>query len=242
MTEANPEAVVPIDPPGQAAGEGPACARMPETRVGRCPDCNAIWFMGVKLTEPAARLGVGLAIGGMVVGLLIAVLVSLTVLGPTLAAGADPTGTPVPTPTGASSTVSPVAAAALSGTAVVNQRMTADAASLAATLHRSRPRPADIATDLRAIAADAAQGSDLVARAGTWTDARPLTTMLGDYYRLVADKARAALQLSLNDQRAYRRAGRAVVRTLKRLDAIDAQVRTLAETAGIVLPSSVAGG
>jgi hypothetical protein len=242
VTEANVEPLDAIERPLIDGEDCAACAQPPLPRVARCPECGALWIMGVKLTRPVTRLGIGLALGGMAFGSLIALLISVTLLGPTLAAGAASAPPASTAPVASPASVPPIAVAALSGTAVVDRRMMADGASLAATLRRNRPRPGDIAVDLRAIAADAAQGIDFVSRAATWPEARSTTASLEDFYRSVADKARAALQLSLNDQRAYRKAGRAMVRTLKGLRAIDAQMRTLAATAGIGLPSATDSG
>ena len=82
-----------------------------------------------------------------------------------------------------------VAMAALSGTAVVNGRITVDAATLRTTLS-SRASTSDIARALRSLAADAALGSDLTGRLARWPDAGPVAAQLDAFYRSMAKTAR----------------------------------------------------
>jgi hypothetical protein len=128
------------------------------------------------------------------------------------------------------------ALAALSGTAVVNGRITADAATLAETLSRKGATTIEVARALRSIAADAALGLDLTGRLAQWSDAAPVMTQLDKFYRAAAETARVALRASLADAAGYRRAGAEMLKVLKSLGAVDSASRTLASTVGVELP------
>ena len=64
------------------------------------------------------------------------------------------------------------AVSALSGTAVVNGRISVDAETLSTALANPTITTIEIARALRSLAADAALGIDLAGRLGTWSDAK----------------------------------------------------------------------
>jgi hypothetical protein len=149
--------------------------------------------------------------------------------------------TAAPTPT-RSVVVVPVgppagALAALSGTAVINGRITVDAATLAETLSRKGATTIEVARALRSLAADAALGLDLTGRLAPWAEAAPLVAQLDEFYRAVATQARAALRASLADAAGYRRDGAQMLKVLQGLADVDAASRAFAATVGVVLPS-----
>ena len=125
--------------------------------------------------------------------------------------------------------------AALSGTAVVNGRITVDAATLRTTLS-SRASTSDIARALRSLAADAALGSDLTGRLARWPDAGPVAAQLDAFYRSMAKTARDGLRYSLSDNGSYRSTGAEMLKVLTGLRAVDAASRTLAGTVSLELP------
>ena len=146
----------------------------------------------------------------------------------TATAPSEPPTTPTGVPAGAS--------VALSGTALINNRITTDAGKLAATLSDPNAATVDVARAMRALAADAQQGLDMSARLTPWTDAAPVAAKLDAFYRGLADAARDALRVSLNDATAYRRAGAELIGQMRGLAEVDAAARALAAGAGISLP------
>ena len=221
----------------------PSCARPLSEGTSKCPGCGARLIMGVKLKRAGAILGLGVAIGILIGGVSTAAAVTLGLHDPASAAAvvATPAPTTRPTPTVAPITAidpaGPAAAAsALSGTAVVNGRIAVDAATLSSTLARSNATTIEIARALRSLAADAALGIDLVGRLQTWPDAKPVQTGLDDFYRSMADAARAGLRFSLTDESDYRKAGSDMVKVLAGLGAIDARSRTFAAANNLELP------
>jgi hypothetical protein len=128
------------------------------------------------------------------------------------------------------------AAVALSGTALINARITTDAGKLATVLSKANAPTVDVARAMRAVAADAQQGLDMSARLTPWTDAAPVAAKLDTFYRGIVDAARDALRVSLNDGTAYRRAGAELITRVRGLAEVDAASRALAASAGISLP------
>jgi hypothetical protein len=222
----------------------PSCARPLTIGTSRCPGCGVRLIRGVALRRggviAAAAVGV-ILVGGLT-------LATMAIGGPAPAAivgGPSIVPSAASTVSGAVPTASlpvaappaPVAAvSALSGTAVVNGRITVDAGTLATTLAAKNAKTIDIARALRSLAADAALGLDLTGRLGSWTDAAPTTTKLEDFYRTMAQTARLALRASLADAAGYRRAGADMLRVLKGLGEVDAASRALAATVGLELP------
>jgi cell division GTPase FtsZ len=133
-------------------------------------------------------------------------------------------------------TVPSTAISALSGTTVVNGRISVDAATLSETLKKKDVQTIEIARALRSLAADAALGSDLSGRLSPWPEARDVQAQLDSFYQAMAETAKTGLRASLTDTAAYRKAGAAMLVVIKQLDDVDAASRALAESVGIELP------
>jgi hypothetical protein len=155
------------------------------------------------------------------------------------ASGATGTTAPSPnvTPAPATPGIPAGAAVALSGTTLVNTRISQDGAALARILSDKSSRPIDIARAIRVLAADAQQGLDMSGRLKPWPEAATVADQLDTFYKSLADTARDALRASLTDDEAYRRAGARLVTETRDIDEVDAASRALASSVGLQLPA-----
>ena len=224
----------------------PSCARPLSEGTSRCPGCGTRLIMGVQVKRAGGILALGVVLGLLIGGVTTAVAITLSLREPAPVVAAAPSVAPSVAPASATPSFlavdpgAPVAAvSALSGTVVVNGRITVDAETLRDTLSRSKATTIEIARALRSLAADAALGIDLAARLTPWTDAAQTQTHLNDFYRAMAEAARSGLRASLNDNGAYRKAGADMRTVLKTMGTVDAESRTLAETIGLELPPVV---
>ena len=146
------------------------CGRPLSEGSWSCPSCSTKYVLGVTVKRASVLLGLGLVFGVVVGGVVTASAIAVSA--PAKPTEAAVVATPAPVATAIPSVAAvPVGApqaavSALSGTAVVNGRISADAASLAATLADRTATTSDIARGLRLLSADARQGTDLVARLG----------------------------------------------------------------------------
>jgi hypothetical protein len=243
----------PVDK-GLAIGEAdarvfncPACARPLSNGTWRCTGCGVRLVMGVTLRRALAILVLGMALGTPIGVVVTVSAVTLSLSGPPAAIAAVPTASPSPPPPTAApasqppvvTTVPASATSALSGTAVVNGRISVDAATLAATLKQKGVETIDIARALRSLAADAALGIDLTSRLTPWTEARDVQVQLDGFYRAMADTAKTGLRASLTDTAAYKKAGANMLTVIEQLGGVDAASRDLAESVDIELPPVV---
>src|SRR6478752_5216267 len=182
----------------------PACARPLSEGTSRCPGCGVRLLLGVTVRRASAILGLGLALGFLFGGVVTAAVISQSKQA-IPAAAVDVVATPAPVVTAAPNGIAGVLAApqaavsALSGTAVVNGRISVDAVTLSSTLADRNATATDIARALRSLSADAALGTDLVARLAPWREAGTTGGQLGDFYQAMAKTASVALRGSLND-------------------------------------------
>jgi predicted lysophospholipase L1 biosynthesis ABC-type transport system permease subunit len=227
----------------------PACSRPLSNGTMKCPGCGSRLIMGVLVKRAGAILALGIAIGVVVGGGLMGSIAMLSASADTAAiqqpVATIPTAAPVaaavPTAAPPLAAAPQTAIAALSGTAVVNGRITVDAMSLKTTLATRGVSTIEIARALRSLAADAALGMDLTGRMAPWTDARPVTAELDAFYRSMASAARDGLRASLTDAGAYRASATAMLATIEDLGTVDASSRTLAATVSLELAPVVHG-
>lgn len=230
----------------------PSCARPLARGTSRCESCGTRLILGVAVKRAGAILLLGLAFGVLVGGALTAAAIAISAqqsaavasvgTTPAIVPGVVPSAAPIASLAPALPVmpavraVPSIAVSALSGTAVVNGRISVDAATLAAVLSTKGTRTIDIARALRSLAADAALGSDLVARIALWPDAAPVKTQLDDFYGAMTMTAHDGLRASLNDDAAFRVAGAQMLTLLASLVDVDAASRTLAATVDLELP------
>jgi hypothetical protein len=253
-----------VDPPEIAIGETnarlfdcPSCARPLSNGTMRCPGCGARLIHGVRIKRAGGILALGVAVGVLFGGTATVAAIALSLRGAApvpaavgatgsagpLAAGTVPT-TAVPTTTDPTDPTLPdgaprAAVIALSGTAVVNGRITVDAITLGTTLARPAPSAIDLARVIRSLSADATLGLDQAQRLGPWRDAGPVMTKLEAFYHTMQEKARIALQFSLTDDASYRRSAAEMKTVLAGLADLDAASRALAATVELELPPVV---
>lgn len=223
----------------------PECARPLANGTSRCPGCGTRLIIGVRLRRAGGILGLGLAIGLLVGGGL--TVAAIGILFPSAGAAeavvpaepfaGDPLATApvyvVPAPMAAAPSS---ALTALTGTAVVNGRIAADAAALSAALARSGAQPIEIMRALRSLSADAALGLDLTQRLASWSDAKPVMTELDAFYGAMVATARDGLRALPSDAASYRLSGKAMEAILPKLGTVDASSRDLAATVHLDLP------
>lgn len=207
--------------------------------------------MGVKLRRAGAILALGIVLGVLAGGGTTAAAITLSLRDSKAGAivtASSPPASPTPRPTPSIQTEptvlngSQAAMSALSGTAVVNGRISADAATLSSTLATRGASAIEIARVLRSLAADAALGIDLTDRLAPWPEAAPVMTDLARFYQALADSARNGLRLSFVDTAGYRTAGAETLTVLARLGEVDAASRALALTQDLELPPVIIDG
>jgi hypothetical protein len=217
----------------------PSCGTPVSDGTWRCPGCGGKLLLGVTFKRGSALLAVGFALGILSGGVMTASVISLprdTSAEAAALAPARPAATSIPTPATVAIAAPQAAVTALSGTALVNGRIAADSASLAATLADPKAATTDIVEALRALSADAALGTDLAARLAPWPAADLARAQLDAFFRSISTTATLALRDDLNDASGYRRSGNEMLRVLDGLSAVDAASRTLAATIDLELP------
>lgn len=225
----------------------PACSRPLPNGTWRCPGCGVVLVLGVMLRRAVGILGIGVVVGAVVTATLMLALTGWLQASSGIAVlpGASGTTGAQPSATATASSGAPVlgpnvpqtAVGALSGTAVVNGRLVADAATLTKILARKGDTTAQIERQLRTLGADAAQGIDMTGRMAGWTEAAAVRKHLNDFYTLMADTARDGLRASLTDRTGYRSAAGKMVGVVRTLAPVDAESRLLAGTVNVILPS-----
>jgi hypothetical protein len=225
----------------------PTCSRPLPVGTGRCPQCGTRLIgrrtaRRVGTMAAAALVAVVAVAAGITAVLAMSGGSSGTATVPSTAPSASgPSGAATPsvavTPAPATPGIPAGAAVALSGTTLVNTRITQDGTALARVLADKGSSTIDVARAIRVIAADAQQGLDMSGRLAPWTDAATVAAQLDAFYRNLADTARDALRASLTDDRTYRQAGARLVTEIRKVDDIDAASRTFASSVGLQLPA-----
>jgi hypothetical protein len=201
---------------------------------------------GVRLLKASGFVG-----GGLVVGLLVGGGLAATLLGaPAVTSVAPPpvavpstvpaSAVPVPSTAPVHAAVPPAALSALRQSTVINQRLLADADLLTRAVAASTPSATEIAPLLRNLASTAAFGDRAASAVGTWDEGAALANDLAAFYAAVDRIAGEGLGASLNNERAYRDAGRRMLAALAGLADLDAASRSLAATVDLELPPLVA--
>lgn len=238
----------------------PACGRpLDGTILAVCPGCGTRLLLGV----PARKAGVftvfgavaGLLVGGLLIGAFASMARPATV--PAAAAGGGGStssvgstssegstgsgGSPSNGQTTRPPTIPSTSLAALRQTVTINKRMLASVPALEAQAAEQKPDANAIAATLRAIAAEAASGSDITTRIVFWKDAVDLKTSLQAFYGSVRATAREGLAASLNNAKAYKIAAKRMLAVLTGVGAIDGQTQEVAGRSGVVVPTALPG-
>lgn len=218
----------------------PSCGTPVSEGTWRCPGCGGKLILGVTLKRGSAILAVGFALGILAGSLVTASVIPVPLrdapADAAVVASSAPVAAVIPTAAAVAIAAPQAAVTALSGTALVNGRISADAAALAATLADPKAATIDIAKGLRALSADAALGIDLAARLAPWPEADQARGQLDAFYRTMTTTATLALRESLNDASGYRRSATEMLGVVPGLSAVDTASRTLAATIDLELP------
>lgn len=226
----------------------PACARPLGVGAPRCPGCGTRLIAGVQAARAVAFLSLGLVVGLVVGGGVMAVAATLTRVQPVAAVDGgvvvQPTAAPIATAAPPAATAAPLidpavptaAISALRQTALVNQRVAADAGILAAALAVAEPSSSEIARALRSMSSNATFGERIAADIADWGDGVTVATDLGTFYAAIRSTAAEGLGASLGNDAAYVAAGRDMLSLVQGLAALDAAARSLAAEADVELP------
>jgi predicted RNA-binding Zn-ribbon protein involved in translation (DUF1610 family) len=224
----------------------PACGRPLDSAAAVvCPGCGTRLLLGVQARKAGMFVAAGAVAGLLVGGLLIGGLASVTrpTVAPAAAAGG---GSATDTSGGATSsggaapiTIPSTSLAALRQTVTINQRMLADVPILETYVADKTPDAVAIAAALRAIAADAASGSDITTRIVFWKDAADLKAELQSFYAQVRSAAREGLAASMNNPKAYQAAARQMLVVLAGVSVIDARTQEVAARSGVAVPTAL---
>ena len=230
----------------------PSCARPLARGSHRCPGCGTRILAGIRATTASAFLAAGL-VAGLFVGAG-ATAAAMLLTRPVAVAPADPIAAPGVAPLASSAPIAsdPVASppapaldpaipasavSALRQSVLVDQRLLADGARLAAALDAPKPVAVDIARALRAIGASAAFGDRIAPDVADWPAAGAVSASLAEFYATVGATAREGLTPSLTNARAYIAAGTAMLAVLDALSGIDGARRDLAASADLEIPA-----
>ena len=224
----------------------PSCGRPLATGTSRCPGCSTRLLAGVKATKAGGFIATGVVIGALVGGGImgavailaqpaaVAVVGTPTVVTPSAAPAASAAAPSTPAPV-AGPAVPATAVSALRQSALLNQRLIADAGRLSAALALAEPSSVEIARALRTLAADALFGDRIAPDVADWANAAAVSTGLVDFYATIGGTAREGLSNSLNNTAAYVAAGQDMLAVMTGLPALDAAARAVATPAGIEL-------
>jgi hypothetical protein len=223
----------------------PACARPLAVGTRRCPACTTRLLAGVRASRAAGFIAVGVLIGGLIGGSAVGVASLLAAPAATVAVQPDPLVTPSGAPAPSAAAPAPVvdpavpaaALTALGQSALVNQRLVADAARLETAMAADQPASVEIARALRALSATATFGDRIAPDVAALAQGVEVSAGLAAFYDAVGATARDGLAYSLQNTAAYVRAGRAMLHVMDGLPTLDAAARELAATADLDLPA-----
>ncbi len=249
--EREPNRQIAIGAPDENIFLCPRCARPLAVGVSRCPGCRTRLVAGVQLLKVIGFVGIGVAAGIVLFGGLVfaiafaAAPVDTTVPSPAPQASAAVVPSAVPVPSAAPVPVEPLAPpaalAALQQSALVNQRLLADADRLNRVVARKNASAGDIAPILRSLASTASFGNGLPPSIATWADGAAVSQGLATFYAAIGRVASDGLAASISNDRAYVLAGRQMLNVLSGLVDLDAASRGLAAGVGVELPPLVPG-
>jgi hypothetical protein len=225
----------------------PACARPLGVGSPRCPGCGTRLIAGVQAGRALGFIALGLVVGMVVGGGVMAATAALSRVEPVAAvdggaatlpsAGPLATAAPVITPAPVlTPSVPSTALSALRQTALVNQRIAADAGLLMTALTMPEPATSDIARLLRSMSSNATFGQRIAADVADWDAGTAVAADLGAFYLAIHATAGEGLGASLRNDAAYLAAAQAMLAVVDGLADLDLAARTLAAGADLDLP------
>lgn len=225
----------------------PACARPLGTGAPRCPGCGTRLIAGVQAGRAIGFLAVGLIVGLVVGGGAMGVAAAMTRVQPVVAvdggttalptAAPVVTAAPIITPAPVVGPLVPTAAlSALRQTALVNQRLAADAGLLMTTLALPDPSTADFARVLRSMSSNATFGQRIAPDIADWDAGTAVAADFGTFYAAIHATASEGLGASLRNDAAYVAAAESMLAVVDGLGGLDLAARSLAAGADLQLP------
>lgn len=241
-------------PPAVETGEAqrgprfacPTCGRPLSLTEITCPSCGLKVLAGVPLRHGAALMVAGVALG-LVVGIGLAVVLAFT--GQPAKTAVDvpvASGAPVDGNGGSfdpglvSGPVPATAATALRLSVTIEDRLAASAASLRKQVKAKNFSSVAAATTIRAIAADAAWGSDNIDRLSGWPAAAPVRAQLDGFYEDLRKTARDALGVSIKDTAKYKLFSKRIIKILASIPTTRTAMEQLAAANQISIPKAPA--
>lgn len=205
----------------------PSCGRTLARGVARCDGCGQRLLLDVPLGRAGQLVGAGTVAGILVTVLLVNVFAparpaTMTAADPGAGTGSTGTGTAV------TLEIPTAAAAALRGTTAINGRLAAEAAPLAKALDAKSFRTGDVIKALRRMSIDTRAGAGMVKTFTGWPEAAGQQAALAAFYADLGEQIDKGLTASVKSGDAYRKTAKAVLETLGRVRAIDADARSLA--------------
>ena len=254
-----PPTTIAIGEIDQTIFECPSCSRPLALGARRCPGCRTRLVAGVTLGKASSFVAIGLAVGllagtggGIVFGLSHpAVPAPATIANApggapatgSNGAGAGPTATtpaatatPTPTALPHTSGIPPLARSALIQAVATNGRLAMAKVELRSALAAPAFDPSAVAQILRGVSADSLYGQQLADHVAAWSGAGDLATTLSTFYATTHEAASTGLLASVRNPSAYRAAATAMIKHLDELSALDAAMRSAAQSAGLDLP------
>ncbi|HSS36180.1 MAG TPA: hypothetical protein VLR93_07885 [Patescibacteria group bacterium] len=224
----------------------PTCGRPLSLTEITCPSCGLKVLAGVPLRHGAALMVAGVALG-LVVGIGLAVVLAFT--GQPAKTAVDvpvASGAPVDGNGGSfdpglvSGPVPATAATALRLSVTIEDRLAASAASLRKQVKAKSFNSVAAATTIRAIAADAAWGSDNIDRLSGWPAAAPVRAQLDGFYEDLRKTARDALGVSIKDTAKYKAFSKRIIKILASIPTTRTAIEQLAAANQISIPKAPA--
>jgi hypothetical protein len=254
-----PPSTIAIGEIDQTIFECPSCSRPLALGARRCPGCRTRLIAGVTLRKASSFVAAGLAVGllaGMGGGIVFG-FSHAPASAPAAAVGAPggttatsnpaggaattaPTATATPTSTPSSDPgIPPLARSALTQAVATNDRLATAKAALRAALAASAFDASSVAQVLRGVSADSLYGEQLAGYVATWSGAGDVGATLSTFYSTTHELAANGLVASVRNTSAYRAAATAMIKQLGELPAVDATMRSAAQSAGFELPAAL---
>jgi hypothetical protein len=226
----------------------PVCSRPIVSDARRCPGCRTRLLIGVPLGKAST-----FAVAGGLLGLLVGVSGMIAVSAVTQPAVTQPAASTQvaaassgPAPAASTAPVDPAvpatAVAALRQAVAINGRLDSGVDALKANLAVKPFDSLAVASVLRALAADAAVGSDAAARLRQWPSAAEARTALATLYDSVRTTARNGLAAGFANQAAYRTAAAEMLTVLSTVGTATDAARALGDSVGVDLSMAAAEG
>jgi hypothetical protein len=221
----------------------PTCGRSLSLIQTTCHGCGLRVVAGVPIQRGALLIVAGSALG-VIAGLSLAFVLAFA--GRPAQATTPPAASAAPgevtpgDPALVSGPVPSTAATALRLSVTIEDRLAASADKLKGQVKAKSFSASAAATTIRAIAADATWGSDVVDRLDGWPAAAPLRAQLDAFYTSVRQTARDALGVSIKDSAKYKLYAKRMIKLLGSIATTRTAMEALAAANNLTIPAKPA--